>query len=361
MSSHDDAKLRLGELFITGIDGTELSDESAAFLTQSRVGGVLLFAKNYKDPEQLARLIEQIQECKADLPLWVAVDQEGGRVQRFKEPFTIIPPAAVIGKTDSPKLAFEVSELMAKELKAVGVNLNFNPVTDILTNPANPVIGDRAYGSSEDLVSRVATAICRGHLVANVQPCVKHFPGHGDTELDSHFALPKVETELSVLREREFRPFLKAFKSRCAFVMTAHIVNPKIDPEFPATLSSKTLQTILRQELRFTKIIVSDDMEMQAITDHFGAEDAPRMALQAGCDLLTYRSEKAARHAYHSLTTDLDSEKLSSQIVLEASQRSISHKKEVLMPYKPPIYSEIKKIIGCSDHKAIIEKLLQGG
>ena len=357
MTSLDEAKLKLGELLITGFDGTELSEETSAFFTQSRVGGVLLFAKNYQNPEQVARLIQQVQECRSELPLWISVDQEGGRVQRFKEPFTLIPPAAKIGATDSPKLAYEIAELMAKELKAVGVNMNFRPIADILTNPSNPVIGDRAYGKDEELVSKMVTAMCRGHLTAGVQPCVKHFPGHGDTELDSHFALPKIDTPLETLVDREFRPFVKAFKSHCAFVMTAHIVNPKLDPKLPATLSEKILKKILREELRYSKIVISDDLEMQAITDHFGAEDAPRMALQAGCDLLIYRTEKAARHAYQSLSNDLENEKLAPEVVLEAAKRSMTHKKEALMPYKEPDFTQIKKVVGCTEHKAMIEKL----
>jgi beta-N-acetylhexosaminidase len=357
MSLIDDAKSKLGELIITGFEGTELTEETAAFLSQAKIGGVLLFAPNYKDPEQVARLISEVQECRSELPLWVSVDQEGGRVQRFKAPYTIIPPASKLGLTDSPKLAFEIAEMMAKELKAVGVNLNFNPVADILTNPKNPVIGDRAYSADEDIVSKMVTAMCRGHLVGGVQPCVKHFPGHGDTHVDSHFALPAVETPLEALREREFRPFVKAFKSRCAFVMTAHIINPTIDPKYPATLSEKTLKGVLRQELRYTKIIVSDDLEMQAITDHYGAEDAPRMALQAGCDLLIYRTEKAARHAYQSLANDLEAETLDPAVVLEAAQRSIAQKKEALHPYKGPDFSEIKRLIGCAEHKAMIERL----
>jgi len=357
MSLVDTAKLNLGELFITGFDGLELGDETSAFISQSRVGGVLLFAKNYEKPEQVARLIQQIQECRTEFPLWISVDQEGGRVQRFKAPFTILPTGAAIGRTGSPKIAFEIAEVIAKELKAVGVNLNFCPVTDILTNPTNPVIGDRAYGSNDEDVSKMATAMVRGHITIGVQPCVKHFPGHGDTSLDSHFALPKVETSLKDLQEREFKPFLKAFKSRCNFVMTAHILNPNLDPEVPATLSSKVLQDILRKELRYNRIIISDDLEMQAITDHFGAEEAPLMALKAGCDLLIYRTEKAARHAYHSLSAALESGALAPETVLQAAERSKALKKEVLMPYKTPDIAEALKIIGCAEHQAIVEKV----
>lgn len=357
MSLINDALHKLGELFIIGFEGTELSDDTAAFLSQSRIGGVILFSKNYKNPEQVSRLIQQIQECRTELPLWISVDQEGGRVQRFKEHFTILPKAADIGKTGSPKLAFDVAEVIAKELKAVGINLNFCPDTDIHTNPNNPVIGDRSYGSTEEIVSKMVTAMARGHLINGVQPCVKHFPGHGDTSVDSHFELPKVETDLKELREREFKPFVKAFKSRCSFVMTAHILNPGIDPEMPATLSSKTLREILRKELRYSKIILSDDLEMEAITKHFGAKEAPVLALKAGCDMLIYRTENAARHAFEAVTQSIEEGELTPESILESATRSQDLKKEFLMPYAPPSASEIKKIVGCTEHKEIVARI----
>ena len=173
------------------------------------------------------------------------MDHEGGRVQRFKTSFTKIPDAATIAASNSPKLAFEIAQMMARELKAVGVNLNYAPVADINTNPKNPVIGSRAFGNNEETVTKMITAIIRGHLTEGVQPCVKHFPGHGDTGTDSHFSLPKVDTDLETLMEREFKPFAKAFKSHCALTMTAHVICTKIDPERPATLSKKILTDIL--------------------------------------------------------------------------------------------------------------------
>jgi beta-N-acetylhexosaminidase len=196
MALLDEAKKRLGELFIVGFAGLELSDDTAAFLSQAGIGGVILFAHNYESPAQVAELINRVQQCRAQLPLWIGVDQEGGRVQRFKKPFTLIPSAEKVAACGSPKLAFELGEMIGKELKAVGVNLNFCPVADINTNPKNPVIGARAYGSDEEQVSKYVTALVRGMLVSKVQPCVKHFPGHGDTSTDSHFALPRVSTSL---------------------------------------------------------------------------------------------------------------------------------------------------------------------
>ena len=335
MSRIDDAKLQLGELFITGFDGKTLSDETSAFFSQARIGGVILFSQNYESPEQVAELTNSIQDCRHELPLWMSVDHEGGKVQRFREPFAHIPLARKIALANSPKLSFEIYEGAARELKSVGINVNYCPVADIDTNPDNPVIGERAYGDNDEVVSKLVSSALRGHLVAGVQPCVKHFPGHGDTREDSHFHLPRVDTPLETLREREFRPFVKAFKARCPMVMTAHIINPNLDPDRPATLSSRTLREILREELRYTRLILSDDMEMKAIADNFGHEEAPRLALQAGCDLLIYRSEGAARRAYEALSRALESGELAPEIVFEAAKRSRSLKAELLGAYQP--------------------------
>lgn len=357
MSLIEDARKELGQLFIMGFNGLELPDDTSAFIAQAEIGGVIFFSPNYENPGLLAELSNQIQGCRTELPLWISVDQEGGKVQRFKKGFTKIPEAAAIAAADSPKLAFDIAEVIAKELKAVGVNLNFSPVADILTNPKNQVIGSRAYGSTEEQVSKISTGIVRGHLVSGVQACVKHFPGHGETSTDSHFALPKVDVTLETLREREFRPFVKAFKSRCAMVMTAHILCTQIDPERPATLSHKILSDILRQELRYSRIIISDDMEMKAITDHFGQEDAPRLAIEAGCDILIYRSEARARHAYESLSKDLESGKLSPQVVIQAAQRVKTHKKEVLMPYQQVTIADVATKVGTPEHQAVMQKI----
>jgi len=357
----DLAKKALGQQFIVGFSGLELSDETSAFISQAGIGGVILFAHNYESPGQVAELLNQVQECRsrADgaLPLWTTVDHEGGRVQRFKKGFTKIPDAASIAAMDSPKLAFDVAEVMGRELKAVGINVCFAPIADINTNPRNPVIGTRAYGSTEDVVSKMATAVVRGLMVAEVQPCVKHFPGHGDTSVDSHFALPKVDTDLKTLLDRELKPFVKAFKSRCSMVMTAHLMVPALDPDLPATLSRKILKDLLREQLRFGKLIISDDMEMKAIADHFGADDAPRLAIQAGCDMLIYRSEATARRAYQAVGKALEDGRLSPDIVLAAEARIRALKKECLLPYSPTVVAEVGKHVGTPANLAIVEKI----
>lgn len=352
-----EAKQKLGELLIIGFEGKELSDDTSAFLQQAGIGGVIYFSHNYESPEQLQELSRQIQDCRGTLPLWISIDQEGGRVQRLKNPFTVVPPAMQIAQSPSARATFDVAEMMARELKAVGVNLNYAPVADIFTNPDNTVIGDRAFGTHADAVNRVVTGVVRGHLLQGVQPCVKHFPGHGDTLLDSHEDLPVVDTDLETLRKREFLPFSRCFKSRCNMVMMAHILMTQIDPENPATLSKKIIQDILRDELRCSKLIVSDDLEMGAVTKRYSPEELPVKALNAGCNLLIYRSESAARKAYTACLEALEDGTLQSDHVIDSANLARSIKKEHLMPYEPPPPQAIADHVGCKAHQDLIDRL----
>lgn len=355
----------MGQLILSGIPGQELSEESSKFLSEARIGGVILFAHNYESPAQLAELTQQLQgtapAASHRLPLWIAADQEGGRVQRFKKGFTRLPPALMLAERDSPKLAFEVSELTARELKAVGVNLNFTPVADILSEPKSQVIGDRAYGTTAEDVGKMVTAVIRGHLRVGVVPCVKHFPGHGDTSTDSHFALPKVDRSLEGLRERELIPFVKAFRANVPMVMTAHIINRQLDPKFPATLSKATLQGLLRDELGYDGVIISDDLEMKAVSEHFGEAEIPILAIEAGCDLLIYRSEARARKAYDSLQKALASGRLPPERVLDAANRLRDFKEDFLSELEAPEIVELPQLIGTAEHQAIVAKVAPKG
>lgn len=360
MPNKTDAKTLLGDLILSGVPGLELDSHSKSFIEKAQIGGIIFFGPNYQNPGQVAEMVNSAQIAKlsqSQVPLWVSIDQEGGRVQRFKAPFTKIPEALMVGIADSPKLAFELSEFMATELKAVGINLNFFPVADVNSNPNNPVIGPRAYGSTEEQVSKMVTAAVRGHLTAGVVPCVKHFPGHGDTVTDSHWALPKVDTDLKTLLQRETAPFVKAFKARCPFVMTAHILNPNLDPKNPATFSSKTLNDFLRNELRFKGVIISDDLLMKAIVDHYGAEDVPILSVMAGCDLLCYRNIESAQIAYEALIKGLENGKLDANRVMEASQRNREAKIKHLKPWAPIQISEIPKYVGTESAKKCVEAI----
>jgi beta-N-acetylhexosaminidase len=352
------ARAAIGELLFTGFKGPELPQSTAAFLKEEAIGGIILFGQNYEGTGQVAELINQAQDARAEpLPLWVSVDHEGGRVQRFKKPFTKIPEAADIAAKDSPTLAFEIARLIGRELRAVGINLDFAPVADINTNPANPVIGRRSFGSDADTVSRFVTSFVRGLLLEGVQPCLKHFPGHGDTHVDSHYALPAIDTDLETMRAREWRPFTKAMRSGCNFTMSAHIVCRKIDPSVPATLSHQVMTELLRGELRYTGVIVSDDMEMKAIADHFGATEAPVRAINAGCDLVIYRSEEAARVGFEGLVKGLESGALSAERVLESVNRLRNLKREVLPEWKPVVIPELVNLIGTREGAELVAQV----
>jgi beta-N-acetylhexosaminidase len=353
-----DALNNVGELIFTGFAGPDLPQSARDFIHESGIGGVILFTQNYEGTGQIAELINSCQEARRDeLPLWVSVDHEGGRVQRFRKPFTKIPEAADIAAKDSPKLAFEIARVIGRELRAVGINLNFAPVADINTNPGNPVIGRRAFGDSEEQVSKFVTAFVRGLIAEGVQACIKHFPGHGDTHLDSHFALPSIQTTLETMRTREWRPFEKAMRSGCNFTMSAHIVCKAIDPTVPATLSKKILTELLRGELRYTGVIVSDDMEMKAIADHFGALEAPVRAVNAGCDLVIYRSEAAARAGYEGLIKGIESGALAPERVMDSVERLRALKKEVLPPWKPTVIADLGNQVGTEESAKTIASL----
>lgn len=356
----EDVRKLLGQCFFIGFKGCDLPQNVGAFIHDNAIGGVTLFADNYETPAQVAELINDIQAHRDGLlPMAICVDHEGGRVQRFKKPFTRFPEAHVIGDQDSPKLAFECAEIIAKELKAVGVNINFAPVADINTNPGNPVIGKRAYGDTEERVTKMVSAMVRGFVTHGVHPVVKHFPGHGDTSQDSHFRLPRIKTPLETIMDREVKPFAKAFRSHCQLVMTAHILIESIDPKTPATLCGKVLQDILRNQLRYRGLIITDDMEMKAIADNFGEVEAPLRALEAGANILLYHTEPAQMKAFDGLMSKLTSPEGAQALKsLENSAQLVQEFKTKHFPeYKPIYIPEIASIIGSPEHLKFAAKL----
>ena len=263
----------VGQLFVTGISGLTLTEEEKEFIQKNNIGGVILFAHNFTDPGQLAELVNEIQTLRDEYPLFISVDQEGGRVRRFKTHFTQFPSMYEVGKKDSPKLTFELHKILAEELSACGINLNYSPCCDIWTNENNKVIGDRAFATNALEVEKHVSAAIRGLHASNVLACSKHFPGHGNTTKDSHYDLPFVKKSLEELRAEELVPFYKASKSRSEFMMMAHLVVDSIDKELPCTLSPKAYE-FLREELKYKKIIITDDMEMKAISDRYSYSEA---------------------------------------------------------------------------------------
>ncbi len=248
------------------------------------LGGAILFGRNVEAPEQVAELAGDLEQMGREMPLWVSVDQEGGRVARLKEPFTRWPPMAVLGRAGSEPLAERFARALGRELRAVGITLDYAPVLDIHTNPKNPVIGDRALAERAEEVARLGCVIIRTLQSEGVAACGKHFPGHGDTSADSHFELPLVEHPPDRLRAVEFEPFRAAVREQVAFIMTAHVLVPALDEERPATLSPAIVQRLLREELAFDGVILSDDLEMKAVASRYDVPSAAVQAVQAGCD-----------------------------------------------------------------------------
>jgi beta-N-acetylhexosaminidase len=253
-------------------------------------------------------------------------------------------------------LTLNLTLLQARELHAAGLQLNFSPVCDVNTNPANPVIGDRAYGETHERVARLASAVVKGHLMEGVEACIKHFPGHGDTHLDSHESLPTVHTPLETLREREWHPFREAIRSGARFLMSAHILLPHLDPVNPGTLSPTFLKRYLREEIGYTGIITSDDMEMGAITKNYGAEEAPLRALEAGCDILCYRSESAALIAMESIRKALKDGRLKPEALVPSVERNRAARRRIRLASESlPLEDRLAKI-GSPEHLSFIQE-----
>jgi beta-N-acetylhexosaminidase len=275
---------QIGQLLVAGFNGHQIPPELRSIAKEFSLGGVIFFARNVAEPEQVAETAFAASRLVPDVPVWVSVDQEGGRVARLKKPFTEWPPMATLGRSGDEKLAARFARALAFELQAVGFNLDHAPVLDIHTNPKNPVIGDRALAEKAEDVARLGVAIIRGLQEEGVAACGKHFPGHGDTSTDSHFELPLVEHPPERLREIEFLPFKAAIEAGVATLMTAHVFVPSLDDKRPATLSKQVVTGILRDELKFDGVIFTDDLDMNAVSKEYGVPSAAVLAIEAGCD-----------------------------------------------------------------------------
>ncbi len=346
----------LGQLFVMGIGGPELRPEESEFIEKENIGGIILFSHNYENPDQLAKLVNSIQLLRKDYPLFISVDNEGGRVFRFKDHFSQIPAAFELAKLNSPKIVFQMADIQAKEYSACGINLNFAPVCDIWNNPKNEVIGDRAYGVDAKNVCKYISAVIRGFQTNSIMACAKHFPGHGNTLEDSHFTLPVLNRSLEELRREEFLPFIKAIKSRVEFVMMAHLEVNEIDTDWPTTLSPKTYN-ILRQELQFKKLIITDDMEMKAITEKYPVEEAAIQAVKAGADILIYRSMEFAQQALEGLKRAKRDKKIKNIVIEERLDRILKCKSHYLGQFRPIYIPRIYEKVGTQSSQNFLKSI----
>ncbi|MGH7166524.1 MAG: beta-N-acetylhexosaminidase [Nitrospiraceae bacterium] len=356
---------KIGQLFMLGFSGTSVSKELAGLLEEYRPGGLILFSRNLQSPEQIARLTNTLQQKAAragrmasHAPLLISVDQEGGRVSRVPAGFTVFPACAVLGRCDSTELAYSAAAATAAELRAVGINMNLAPVLDLDTNPENPIIGDRSFSPDPTRVCELGLATIAGLQDHKVIACGKHFPGHGDTAVDSHKELPVVAASLDRLRDLELRPFRHAIQNGLAAMMTAHVLYPALDEALPATLSPAILTGLLRDELGFTGLTLTDDLEMHAIIDHYGIGEAAVRAVQAGADLLLICKNPGRQVTAMDAVQDAVRHGAIPEERLEASLHRIAQTKQrFLRPYAPVDPRAVKQIVGSQEHKALVERI----
>jgi len=329
------------------------------------LGGVILFARNVAEPEQVAELAYEAARLVPDLPLWVSIDQEGGRVARLKAPFTEWPPMATLGRSGDVRLVERFGRALAAELRAVGVTLDYAPVLDVHTNARNPVIGDRALSHKAEDVARFGSALIKTLQGEGIAACGKHFPGHGDTSTDSHLELPIVEHPPERLREVEFLPFRAAVAAGVATIMTAHVLVPALDEKRPATLSRRIVSGLLREELGYGGVILSDDLEMKAVANEYPVPSAAVLAIEAGCDgvLICSGNHDQQAAALESLVHAVEDERLAFARVEDAIQRHQRAKERFLAAApvfrggRPLGAQALQQVLGCDQHRAVADEM----
>ncbi len=343
----------IARLFFAGLPDPTLDDATRRVHAAAPFGGVVLFKQNASDPRTMRALTRAIHGLDRALPPLVAIDHEGGRVHRLSPPFTRFPAAAVVAAHGAGAVR-DVAAAMARELAAIDVDLTFAPVLDVASNPANPVIGDRAFGTDPESVSRAGLATLRAIRSAGLISCGKHFPGHGDTSTDSHLELPVVEKSRRELTRLELAPFRAAIAARVPMLMTAHVRYPALDPDATATLSRPILHDLLRRRLGFRGVICSDDLEMRAIADHHGIGEAAVASLAAGADLLLVcHGQDRLVDAVDAVERAVASGRLPGRRIREAYQRIVRLTRWRQRARRPVSL----RVIGCAAHRRLDERL----
>nr|MBO2494625.1 beta-N-acetylhexosaminidase [Clostridia bacterium] len=348
---------KVGQMLIIGFDGFEAPAAVKEMIQNYHVGSVILFSRNVKDSMQLVNLINQLKAFNEGnpLPLIISADQEGGKVSRLPKDATHFPPNLVWGKNNSTQLAYDIGKVTAVEMRAYGFNLNFAPVLDIWSNPQNTVIGDRALGTNPDAVAQLGVALMKGLRDGGIIPVIKHFPGHGDTVVDSHVDLPTLSHDMQRLRSFELIPFKRAIEEGADMVMVAHILFPNITQEkVPASLSPEIITGVLRQELGFDGVVISDDMEMGAIQKYYGIEEAAVRAVLAGTDIVsichTYEKQK---QAFEAIIQAVHSGRIPMERIDESVRRIIALKLKYGLSDQPADASSIFMVVGTEEHRTV--------
>ncbi|PFH87247.1 beta-N-acetylhexosaminidase [Bacillus sp. AFS088145] len=323
-------KEKIGQMIIAGFDGTT-SSNADTLLKNYKLGGVILFGTNIKSPSQLVNLTNDIKTYNKNnkVPLFISVDQEGGRVNRMPSGFLITPSARTIGNKNNMQYAYNIGNMISKELSSFGFNTDFSPVLDIQSNPKNTVIGDRSFGTNSSIVSNIGTGMMDGIHKGNTIPVIKHFPGHGDTSVDSHLDLPIVNKDLSSLKKFELVPFNNAIKNHADMVMVAHIVVKKVDSKYPASMSKAVITDLLRKQYGYNGVVITDDMSMGAIAKHFNLSNAAVTSINAGSNIILIgHGNENVKTIYNSIYTAVKNHKISEDTINKSVYKILALKQK---------------------------------
>ena len=339
---------KIGAMMMVGFDGTSPPAHILDWLARGRIGGIYLFARNVESPGQVKRLIDSCRAA-ANSPILVGIDQEGGIVARLRSGFSQSPGAMAVGAARDPQLAEDIAFMLGRELAALGINWNFAPVADIAHQPDNPSVSTRSVGADSQLVSQIVCAQIRGFQGAGVAATVKHFPGLGNTVIDTHDALARVSGSLDYLYEQDLAPFQAAMEAGVACVMLTHVLYEALDERHPATLSPRIVSGLLRRELGYAGAVCTDCMEMKAISDGFGPGEAAVLAVEAGVDMPLYSHTRANQEAaYNAILAAVETGRIAEARIDQSVARIDKLKAAFALRDQPEL-----DIVNCAEHQAL--------
>lgn len=346
---------KVGQLLMFGFDGTTVNDHAISLIRDYKIGNVILFARNCESPEQLFHLNQNLQKLALEsigIPLLISIDQEGGMVTRIFNGSTFFPGAMTIAATKNVDLAYQMGDLMGRELDLLGINMNLAPVLDVNNNYKNPVIGVRSFSDNPQIVTEFGLAFAKG-LQNHVIATAKHFPGHGDTHIDSHLGLPKIEHNATRLEQIELYPFKKAIDANIKAIMSSHIDFPYLTEDgLPVTLSKKCLTSYLRDTLGYKGLLISDGMNMKAIEEHYGTVEASLMAVNAGINIVCVCHQIEDQiGARNRILNAIDQKELSLEVLDERVLKVLQLKSNLKKIDFNLKYQDIKDIVVNEDSK----------
>ena len=339
---------KLGQLVMVGLDGYSIDDNAKTFISSYKVSGFIFFSRNIESQQQsleLANSLKAFNEENSNIPLLLGVDEEGGRVSRLPIQYKKLPTNQKIGSISNAEFSREIGEILGQQVKSLGLNLDFAPVMDIMSNPKNTVIGNRSFGSNADVVSSLGLSTHDGIKSQNVIPVIKHFPGHGDTTVDSHVGLPVVTKSVDQLSKLELVPFEAAINNGTDVVMVSHILMQKLDSKYPASFSKAIITDLLRDKMGFKGVVITDDITMGAVTKNYALGDMAVKSLQAGSDiiLICHDFDKQI-DVLNSIKSAVENGEISEQYIDEKVYRVLSLKEKYSVTNAPFASIDVNEI-----------------